>query len=619
MLVLLLQCPVTVERLKKTDTAKLVKGLRKEGNCETVVALASRLYEKWLLVIGAAAVPSSAAADSRLAEIGNRAPVPKTKKIKQRKVSVDGNDSSSSSNGGDGVAASAKAGQGLAVAPQTNKLKSGLKTRDGVAEANGSLTTTATTTGPILTPSDSFMNAVTAVLHETPKRKKKLSASDTDPSVHKKTKVDPLTVPLTPAADPIDDTLSRIIEQDMSNKNTLTPEFNRSLSDLPVTPTTSSTSSMMITPESLRPFATSTPNPLLAAATPAGDMTPGPDKSFPRGCLHYGSSSVKKKVRWLPDESMTRVKFFDSGKDERVNVWRQQMQEQNESKLAEGQAFKDRSMNDSNSGDGQSSAKVAWFPLVTIDVPDANVRGRSSTEKITEAKRQSETLADIYVSKELCPDSPAEPDVTLQSVPIAQMRMIPLDDPASSFYDFSMKPLPAPRNNPLFGETFLQPHQMALDHHVMSPGPGVQPSLTSPQPAAGPGIMFASSYVERPFAGNPNMANGTMNRVNGGFPNNRNNKNNSNNNNNLNMTDLRNAKGERVCSYFFRHGNCHREPCRFIHTREAVDWNANGPPAGGAFRSHNRRNGRSHPSPPNDAQSPFSSEWNSTMSASILS
>ncbi|PNF30148.1 hypothetical protein B7P43_G01259 [Cryptotermes secundus] len=51
LLELLLMCPVDVERLKTNNCPKLIKGLSKESNNESVKLLASKLVEQWLKIV----------------------------------------------------------------------------------------------------------------------------------------------------------------------------------------------------------------------------------------------------------------------------------------------------------------------------------------------------------------------------------------------------------------------------------------------------------------------------------------------------------------------------------------------------------------------------------------
>lgn len=699
MLELLYKCPVTVDRLKQTDTAKVVKQLVKafdpaapnaaaaavagsenELLRSQVFHLAGDLVKKWKTLISgsAASLAEAAAANSVPSENGSNVVSgstaatagTKVKKVSVRKNSSDAtvNVNGSSSNSVTVNGGSDKQGLANTVAHSnsTNKVKSGSSISsstttstttggpDGGDDSNssGAMVTSPSASSVTLTPSDLFMNAMNAAaevaVSETPKRKKKLSSSssDTNENPHKRPKTMSTTTNSssdgTTAIDPLDDTLSKMIEQDMSQQ---APSFTRSVSnDLPITPPPVNRSpSMTTTMTSSGPFTTPTTSTPIgnnrtmtgtsggsAFETPATSsssdmitsdevMTPGPDKSFPRGCLHYStpSSSSKKKVRWLPDQSMTRVKFFDSSEDERVNVFRQQMQDQMnaESKQAEAHAFRDRSGgSDGNTATGPASdTSNNWPALQVIDgIEQMNtvVRGRDSLEKNIEQERQSRTLADIYVSRQMCPETPAEPDPpgpsTLQSIPLSSFVIIPLDDPVGgTVEDWSRQALPVPHNNPLFGETFLQPHQMELDvRHVGSAfavHANAVPYASNPIPAAGPnvamdpanaapaaasagaggGYMFASSYEQRPFTAQPNNNNNINNRGGGGGRGGGRGHNNYNNRNNNDiqfrpgafLPDLRDAQNRKVCTYFFKTGACSRNPCKFVHTRDAINWN----------------------------------------------
>lgn len=166
-------------------------------------------------------------------------------------------------------------------------------------------------------------------------------------------------------------------------------------------------------------------------------VTPGPSKSFPRGCLLLTRSGKRKSVRWLPDESITQVKEFDSTLDERTNVFREALQASqkgfHEGKNAEGHAFlHNKEPFDSSSAQQTPTIPLVPWALIPIDLPASVLTvtpGANSQEKNVQLERQKVTLADLYLSKELVPPSPKEPDdqASLTSSN-SNPKAIPMDD-----------------------------------------------------------------------------------------------------------------------------------------------------------------------------------------------
>lgn len=188
--------------------------------------------------------------------------------------------------------------------------------------------------------------------------------------------------------------------------------------------------------------------------------TLGPSKSFPRGCLLLTRSGKRKSVRWLPDKSIKQVKEFDSTLDERTNVYRDAMQASQakslfENKGAEGHAFlHNKEPFDCASGQQQTPTipLVPWS-LIRIDLPTSILLvepGSQSSEKLTQMERQKNSLPDLFLSKELVPPSPKEPDDLI--VPnSSNPKVIPMDDVENPglINDYSTSDWPQPRLLPL--------------------------------------------------------------------------------------------------------------------------------------------------------------------------
>ncbi|GFY57056.1 hypothetical protein TNIN_465692 [Trichonephila inaurata madagascariensis] len=75
----------------------------------------------------------------------------------------------------------------------------------------------------------------------------------------------------------------------------------------------------------------------------------------------------------------------------------------------------------------KKSVKWWWIVPILIDIPPALVEpGCQSKEKEIESLRQQTTLQEIYFTREMIPDSPHEPD--LEIIPPQEPKIIPLDE-----------------------------------------------------------------------------------------------------------------------------------------------------------------------------------------------
>lgn len=206
--------------------------------------------------------------------------------------------------------------------------------------------------------------------------------------------------------------------------------------------------------------------PPRGSSPPSNTVTTlGPSKSFPRGCLLLTRSGKRKSVRWLPDKSIKQVKEFDSTLDERTNVYRDAMQASQakslfENKGAEGHAFlHNKEPFDSPSGQQTPTIPLVPWTLIRIDLPTSVLvveAGANSLEKQVQLERQKTSLPDLFLSKELVPPSPKEPD-DLTVPNSSNPKLIPLDDIENPglINDYSTTDWPAPRLPAAFSSSSL--------------------------------------------------------------------------------------------------------------------------------------------------------------------
>lgn len=495
---LLERCPVSVERLKQTNTAKLVKNLSKEGEGE-IAAEAKKIVEKWKGAIRNNSAENDAAADNKKSKDKKSKDSSKRKESssvdKRRNSESDGDDvvdkkrrklSDASSvqnscavdannkvNGGVELVAAQMDADMFEARPSTVKVKHNTTRSIGITPVNKvaplklklltnsnnsdkppavklieplpinspTVTQKPTTPTTTLTESAGFMDAL--VSRDMPSKVKKVkkshsksTTSATSPPSAKKDAVSPATAKESPK----------------DSKGETNDEDDVQTSDQ---------SDETVTEESSSPPPKDT----------SDSQTPGSCKSYPRGCLRSGSSSVKKSIRWVADDSLTDVRYFEVDETERTNVFKEAM----ESKRAEGQAFRQRDY-------VLEKPVVEFMPwrVHMIDFPPGHVPfefGKNSKEREVQAKREALTMRDLNLH---VADFPAEPDTFEALVTgIEQTVVIPLEDVNN------------PNNVADFSNAPHAPTAIAYDQQ--------QPQYDmnyEPTPFQNSGLMVQSSYTD---------------------------------------------------------------------------------------------------------------------------
>jgi len=266
----------------------------------------------------------------------------------------------------------------------------------------------------------------------------------------------------------------------------------------------------------------------------------GPCKSYPRGCINYtrGIEKGKKKaVRWVPDTILQAVKTFEVDEGERVNVWKVHQENQMADQRDGLRALSFRKKPHEIPLEMENS--TPWPRLITIDVAQVNfIRGSSSNERGVQAAYQRVTLQDVYMNKELGPDSPYEPEnpstVDVKCLP----KIIPLEDPTGQVSDFSqgqyqdayMMPMPVA---PSYSTNYAIDHRVVASTLATSSGlPGMSTWSSVPGPAVVPRMP---SFEIREQS----------NR------------------------DIRTPDGRKLCHLFATKGFCKfQDKCKFLHQRQ---------------------------------------------------
>lgn len=621
---LLERCPVTIDRLKQNNTAKLIKGMTKEGH-EDVVAGAKKLVNLWTSLIqtqngeaekkklkkdkkikrttdtdvenvsrkkrkvdvvdakfdNSQNKDNGVSLDGSISENSNdsnhrtlgltpRAPTVKVRQNTTRSIGVleptalvdSGSKVVNTSRATGTVSSTLKtvtvpASTGLnKVISSKLKLDAQTKDKPGIklidAKPMPAAATSPTISGkPVLTESAGFMDAIQSESTAVRKKKKITNKSDKR-SEGSNSPPDP--------ADALDITTRIEMDMQANINDDATDELYQEDNENDTTP--SDSESRSYTP------------PLVVTTMTTSTLTPGPSKSFPRGCLLLTRSNKKKGVRWLPEACITAVQYFDVDENERTNVFREALNQQMDNK-GEGQAF----LKKNYSSDKLPIEKFKWKPLIPITLPEGlpvvDEHGKNSKEKEIQAQKHRTTLAEFCPSKDMAADFPQEPDVFEALAGAHEVpKVIPLEDASNpgACSDYSMTPLPQPKTG--------VPGQLPAAFQAsgsFSPGPSLVSSTYSntavpqyDQFNSAPSSAFtqheASSYQQQPatqfqstYIAPPS---GMTNRIRPSRP---------------QQNFVRRGRGggrggggpPPICRHFLSTGNCRYQRCNFIHTRDA--------------------------------------------------
>ncbi|KAI1289156.1 Serine/threonine-protein phosphatase 1 regulatory subunit 10 [Halotydeus destructor] len=514
---LLERCPVSVERLKQTNTARVIKLLSKEGEGNVAIE-AKKLVDKWTSFIRESKIDAEknkkpkrkdsvtrqnsesddsnssskrrkleeknsngAVSDSNLtreesnARLLNATSRPTTTRVKQntmRSVGIelptDQSSNSAKSKPSYKVSNTTVSSNENKVAPIKLKLsptkKGGIQVIEALPLQNGVVANGAATARGKIKESAFLVDAIASEITPIRKTKKK----PLPPSSKEATKIVTNNVQVTTDADPADE-VSKQIEIEM--QTSIAPEDTTD--DTYQEPLIEPDQDLSIDVSQTSPPVKSKPSPpqvtpstgsLTTASTPT-TLTPGPSKSFPRGCLRYTSSSKKKKIRWLPDEAIVAVKFFELDDGERTNVFRDALD-----KKAEANAFRQRNFGMPVSHKPPPVEYCRWTMMPLTFPQDYLIieKGKDSKERDLQAHHQKQSAVFYNFNS----DFPSEPD-QFEALASAYEtpKTIPLDDPAN----------PTPVND-YSGNVYTRPYEPSAGQSRMMPIGSSAPAPRSNQP-----------------------------------------------------------------------------------------------------------------------------------------
>lgn len=213
--------------------------------------------------------------------------------------------------------------------------------------------------------------------------------------------------------------------------------------------------------------------------------------------LHTKRPGPKKSIRWKPDNDLVEVQYFELDETERVNVTKNFIDMARMELSGEREAL---IMSRKLQNEDLMDSHTAWRIPIMIDLPaPLAVPGSKSLEKDIQFAREKIVLQALYFSKNMLPESPAEPDP--ENHQMTDPIMIPLEDPENSTEeDLRGTPWPEPKGSPPPEQTTIVPNifpnlqQNTLANFANVPPPGFQgvPAF------AGPGNFMPPNMMPNP-------------------------------------------------------------------------------------------------------------------------
>ncbi|KAI0228935.1 Serine/threonine-protein phosphatase 1 regulatory subunit 10 [Lamellibrachia satsuma] len=134
----------------------------------------------------------------------------------------------------------------------------------------------------------------------------------------------------------------------------------------------------------------------------------------------------RKTVSWVDDTKLKTFHYFELDETERVNVNR--LKDFAETKKHE--MLMERQMMENVKRSGHDMAeKITWRrPSLTTGLPPSTlVPGFNSKERVIQLEREQGVLQTLFFTKDMIPDTPAEPDLETQPEP-TEPKIIPLNE-----------------------------------------------------------------------------------------------------------------------------------------------------------------------------------------------
>uniref|UniRef100_F6WYC4 TFIIS N-terminal domain-containing protein n=1 Tax=Ciona intestinalis TaxID=7719 RepID=F6WYC4_CIOIN len=394
---LLQRLPLRIDHLKQNNTPKIVKSLSKSATCTKVKSTAANLMSTWLNIIrNASANPSNSKPKKETKVKPKLDKIPKKEKKEDKKVPVVRAPSF----------AKIRKTVGLRFFEEViiYLLKPGLEPEMKKSQPKKINNKRSSIENDDNVPDKKFKTD--------PKHQKKILINSN--IIHK----NPFQSTIVTISAGFMDALNSVptvVKRPVKRRPTKSPKTNSS-NDKHSPSHTMSVSGEAIQSNSPLPPAADFGEPMDHDRTPS--PVPSPTPSKPR-MNKWGKPM--KSVRWMDDSRLETIRYFECEEGERVNVTSQNFKDAMQ---------RDRMSEREKLGDFHHKGDNSWKKPQLIDLPASLVEpGSNSIEKDIQKEREKTVLQEIFLSIEMVPDSPAEPDP--EPYEMVPPKVIPIDDNTS--------------------------------------------------------------------------------------------------------------------------------------------------------------------------------------------
>ncbi|XP_078604470.1 serine/threonine-protein phosphatase 1 regulatory subunit 10-like isoform X3 [Branchiostoma floridae x Branchiostoma japonicum] len=204
----------------------------------------------------------------------------------------------------------------------------------------------------------------------------------------------------------------------------------------------------------------------------------------------------KKSVKWAVDDAIKEVFYFEMDESERANVNVQNFQEAaHREMLLERQAMETAKRLSAD----EMIEKKGWKPPPRIDIPPSTVDyGYQSLQRDIQKEREQCVLQELFFSKSSLPDSPHEPDP--EPYTREEPKIIPLDEEMVPEVDFFEPPpfQPTAEEEEMLQRPPPQQHQQQQQHQMLPDQGGMNPLAGVNLPPALANLMQSMQKKQTP-------------------------------------------------------------------------------------------------------------------------
>lgn len=212
--------------------------------------------------------------------------------------------------------------------------------------------------------------------------------------------------------------------------------------------------------------------------------------------VHVRKPGPKKSIKWKADDELVDVQYFELDETERVNVTKNFMDMARMEMTSEREALQlSRKLQNEDLMDVQTP----WRRPIELDLPEPLAApGCKSLEKDIQFAREKSVLQSLYFSRNMIPDTPAEPDP--ENHQMKDPVIIPLEDTDNgAVNDLRVTPWPEPKGSPppepapVIPQMFPNMQPNPFGNFTNIPPPGFQGV-----PPFGPGNFMPPGMIPNP-------------------------------------------------------------------------------------------------------------------------